>query len=62
MRPIPRLQLCIHRRHGPTGSWASHTTGQTTRRPSRLACCQGPDQGRDHTIPFDGHADARRRP
>ena len=56
------MQLCIHRRHRPTGSRASHTTGQTTRRPWRLSCCQGPDQSRYHTTPFDGHAGAGRRP
>jgi hypothetical protein len=55
MIPARTTQLCIHRRHRPTGSWASHTTGQTARRPWRLSRCQDLDQSRYHTIPFDGH-------
>ena len=62
MIPPRTIQLCIHCRHRPAGSWASHTTGQTTRRPWRLSCCQGLDQSRYHTIPSDGHAGAGRRP
>ena len=54
------MQLCIHCRQRPAGSWASHTTGQTTRRPWRLSCCQGLDQSRCHAIPFDGHTGAGR--
>ena len=54
------IQLCIHRRQRPTGSRASHTTGQTARRPWRLSCRQGPDQSRYHTIPSSGHAGAGR--
>jgi hypothetical protein len=56
------IQLCIHCRHGPAGSWASRTTGQTTRRPWCLSCCQGLDPGRRHVIPFDGHVGAGRWP
>jgi hypothetical protein len=56
------IQLCIHRRQRPAGSRASHTTGQTARRPGRLSCCQGLDQSRYHTIPFDGHTGAGRWP
>ena len=53
---LPRtIQLCIHCRQRSAGSWASHTTGQTTRRPWRLSRCQDLDQSRYHTIPFDGH-------
>ena len=52
----------IHCRHRPAGSWASHTTGRTARRPWRLSCCQGLDQSRYHTISFDGHAGAGRWP
>ena len=59
--PRPRtLQLRIHCRQRAAGSWASHTTGQTTRRPWRLSCCQGLDQSRCHAIPFDGHTGAGR--
>ena len=60
MIPPRTIQLCIHCRHRPAGSWASHTTGQTARRSWRLSCCQGPDPGRCHVIPFDGHAGAGR--
>jgi hypothetical protein len=55
MIPPRTVQLCIHCRQRPAGSWASHTTGLTTRRPWRLSCCRGLDQSRYHTIPFDGH-------
>jgi hypothetical protein len=57
--PPRTMQLCIHCRQRPAGSWASHTTGQTGR-PGRLSCCQEPDQSRCHTIRFDGHTGAGR--
>lgn len=60
MIPPRTIQLCIHCRQRPAGSWVSHTTGQTTRRPWRLSCCQGLDQSRYHVIPFDGHTGAGR--
>jgi len=58
--PPHTVQMCIHCRQRPPGSWASHTTGQTTQRPWRLSCCQGLDPGLCHVIPFGGHAGARR--
>ena len=60
MIPPRTIQLCVHCRHRPAGSWVSRTTGQTAWRPWRLSCCQGPDQSRCHAIPFDGHAGAER--
>ena len=63
MTSAPRtIQLCIHCRWRPAGFWASHTTGQTVRRPRCLSRCQGLDPGSYHVIPFDGHAGAGRWP
>jgi hypothetical protein len=60
--PPHTVQMCIHCHQRPAGSWASYTTGQTTRRPWRLSCRQGLDPGRCHVISFDGHAGAGRWP
>jgi hypothetical protein len=56
------LQLCSHCRQRRAGSWASHATGQTVRRPWHLSRCQGLDPGRYQVIPFDGHTGAGRWP
>lgn len=60
MIPPRTIQLRIHHRQRPAGFRVSRTTGQTARRPWRLSWCQGLDQSRYHTIPFDGYAGAGR--
>jgi hypothetical protein len=58
-RPRPHtIQLCIHCRQSPAGFWVSGNGGMPARRPWSLPCCQGPDPGRYHVIPFAGPADA----
>ena len=52
------IQLCIHCRQSPAGFWVSGNGGMPARRPWSLPCCQGPDPGRYHVIPFAGPADA----
>jgi hypothetical protein len=66
MCPIPRIPRQPGRRgfagqfiHDITAA-ASVATGQTVRRLWRLSCCQGLDQSRYHTIPFDGPTGAGR--
>jgi len=63
---MPRLsphtvQLCIHCRQNPAGSWVSRTRGLPARRPWCLSCCQHLDPGRYHLVPFEGHGRRRFR-
>jgi hypothetical protein len=52
-RLLPRtIQLCIHCRRNPAGFWVSRDSGQTTRRPWCLSCCQSLDPGCCHVQPF----------
>jgi hypothetical protein len=48
------IRLCLQRRQRPDGFWASHTTGQTARRPQCLSRCQALNPGRYPVIGFDG--------
>lgn len=47
------IQLCIHWRHNPAGSWVSRTSDQTARLPWCLSCCQDLDPAAHHISPFD---------
>jgi hypothetical protein len=53
-RLLPRtIKLCIHCQQNPAGFWVSHDSGQTTRRPWCLTCCQDLDPHRYHLSRFD---------